>query len=517
MDIIDNKALLVRTKNPNRITDAIQKSKLVGQESEGVYKVLVHWGLPEASKLATLVKNVPSPITKDYDWPGRFKPFAHQITTAEFLSLRRKAFCFSEQGTGKTASAIWAADYLMKHGLVRRALVICPLSIMRSAWQADLFTFAVHRSCDVAHGTREARLDVVRGGAEFVIVNYDGVEIIADEVIRDGEFDLVIIDEASGYKNAQTRRWKTLKKILTPEVRVWMMTGTPAAQSPLDAYGLAKIVNPVVTPKFFGQYRDMVMVKVGQFRWIARPKAEKIVHTILQPAIRFLKKDCLDLPPVTHVTREAPLTPQQRGYYKLLKAKMLIEADGETITAVNAAVNMNKLLQISCGSVYTDDKQIVDFDVSNRLNVIEEVINESSNKVLVFVPFTHAIELLHKHLTKAGITAEIINGDVSLNKRSTIFSKFQTTPDPKVLIIQPQAASHGLTLTAADTIIWYAPVTSVETYLQANARIDRPGQVNPMTIVHITGSEVEHKIYNMLRNNIDVHGKIVDLYREELE
>ena len=341
----------------------------------------------------------------------------------------------------------------MKHGLVRRALVICPLSIMRSAWQADLFTFAVHRSCDVAHGTREARLDVVRGGAEFVIVNYDGVEIIADEVIRDGEFDLVIIDEASGYKNAQTRRWKVLKKILTPDVRVWMMTGTPAAQSPLDAYGLAKIVNPVVTPKFFGQYRDMVMVKVGQFRWIARPKAEKIVHTILQPAIRFLKKDCLDLPPVTHVTREAPLTPQQRGYYKLLKAKMLIEADGETITAVNAAVNMNKLLQISCGSVYTDDKQIVDFDVSNRLNVIEEVINESSNKVLVFVPFTHAIELLKQHLDKAKITSEIINGDVSLNKRSTIFNKFQTTPDPKVLIIQPQAASHGLTLTAADTII----------------------------------------------------------------
>ena len=164
-----------------------------------------------------------------------------------------------------------------------------------------------------------------------------------------------------------TRRWKVLKKILTPDVRVWMMTGTPAAQSPLDAYGLAKIVNPVVTPKFFGQYRDMVMVKVGQFRWIARPKAEKIVHTILQPAIRFLKKDCLDLPPVTHVTREAPLTPQQRGYYKLLKAKMLIEADGETVTAVNAAVNMNKLLQISCGSVYTDDKQIVDFDVSNQI------------------------------------------------------------------------------------------------------------------------------------------------------
>ena len=514
MDIIQNKALLVRTKNPQRITDAIKKSSLVGEETEGVYKVLVHWELPEASRLASLVKNVPSPISRDYDWPGLHKPFAHQIKTAEFLSLRQKAFCFSEQGTGKTASAIWAADYLMKRGIVRRALVICPLSIMRSAWQADLFKFAVHRRCDVAHGNRDTRIAVVNSNAEFVIVNYDGVEIIADAVAADGRFDLVIIDEASGYKNAQTSRWKTLKKLLTPDIRVWMMTGTPAAQSPVDAYGLAKIVNPVSTPKFFGQYRDMVMMKVGQFRWIPRPRAEKIVHALLQPAIRFEKKDCLDLPPLTYTSRDAPLTPQQRGYYKLLKAKMEIEADGETVTAINAATNMNKLLQISCGSVYTDDGNVIDFDVSNRLNVVEEVINEASHKVLVFVPFTHTIELLSNHLKKSGITSEIVNGAVSLNRRSDIFNKFQTTPDPKVLIIQPQAAAHGLTLTAANTIVWYAPVTSVETYLQANARINRPGQSNPMTIVHITGSEVEAKLYNMLRNNINIHGKIIDLYRE---
>jgi SNF2 family DNA or RNA helicase len=514
MDIIDNKALLVRTKNPQRIIDAITKSKLLGEESEGVYKVLVHWGLPEASKLASLVQNVPSPITKEYDWPGLYKPFAHQRKTAEFLSLRHKAFCFSEQGTGKTASAIWAADYLMRMGLVRRVLVICPLSIMRSAWQADLFKFAVHRKCDVAHGSRETRIAVVNSEAEFVIVNYDGVEIIADALTKDGTFDLIIIDEASGYKNAQTTRWKVLKNLITPTMRVWMMTGTPAAQSPVDAYGLAKIVNPTGTPKFFGQYRDMVMVKLGQFRWVPRPQAEKVVHSILQPAIRFEKKDCLDLPPVTFVTRDAPLTSQQMGYYKLLKSKMEIEAAGETITAANAATNMNKLLQISCGSIYTDDGNVVDFDVNNRLSVVEEVINESSHKVLVFVPFTHTIELLSKHLKKSGITAEIINGNVPLNRRSAIFDKFQNTPDPKVLVIQPQAAAHGLTLTAADTIIWYAPVTSVETYLQANARIDRPGQVNPMTVVHITGSDVEAKIYNMLRNNINVHGKIIDLYRE---
>jgi len=103
-----------------------------------------------------------------------------------------------------------------------------------------------------------------------------------------------------------------------------------------------------------------------------------------------------------------------------------------------------------------------------------------------------------------------------VNRRSDIVKRFQEQPDPHVLIIQPQAASHGLTLTAANTIIWYAPVTSVETYLQANARINRPGQKNAMTIVHIKGSEVEARLYNMLQNNITNHSKIIDLYRQEI-
>jgi SNF2 family DNA or RNA helicase len=132
------------------------------------------------------------------------------------------------------------------------------------------------------------------------------------------------------------------------------------------------------------------------------------------------------------------------------------------------------------------------------------------------VPFTHTIELLKKHLTKNQIACEVINGAVPVNRRSDIVKNFQEQPTIKVLIIQPQAASHGLTLTAADTIIWYAPCTSVETYLQANARIDRPGQVNPMTIYHIMGSTVERKIYSMLRGNVSSHQKIIDLYRQVL-
>ena len=454
-------------------------------------------------------------ILTDYTWTGKFKPFAHQKETSDFLSRRRKAFCFNEQGTGKTASVIWSADYLMKLGRIKRVLVICPLSIMKSAWQQDLFKFAMHRSCSVAHGDAKQRKKIIAAGSEFVIINFDGLAVVKDEIIKGG-FDLIVVDEANAYKNPMTNRWKVLRDVAAAAKGLWMLTGTPAAQSPLDAYGLAKLVNPDNTPKYYGQFRDQVMYKVTQFKWVAKPGSQDTVHKVLQPAIRFERDQCLDLPPVTHVEREAPLTPQQAKYYKLLKDKMTMQAGGESITAVNAATNINKLLQISGGAVYTDTGEVVEFDVSNRLNVVLEVIEESSHKVLVFVPFTHTIELLKATLDKHGISNDVINGKVSVNKRSDIVTRFQEKPDPYVLIIQPQAASHGLTLTAANTIIWYAPVPSVETYLQANARINRPGQHNPMTIVHIKGSEIENRLYSMLQSNINNHEKIIDLYHQEL-
>jgi SNF2 family DNA or RNA helicase len=191
-------------------------------------------------------------------------------------------------------------------------------------------------------------------------------------------------------------------------------------------------------------------------------------------------------------------------------------ADGEEISTVNAATNLNKLLQISGGAVYSDNGSVIEFDVSNRLRVVQEVIEEASHKVLVFVPFTHTIELLREHLRGAGISCEVINGAVPVNRRTEIFKQFQESESPRVLVIQPQAAAHGVTLTAANVIIWYSPVTSIETYLQANARIHRKGQKNPMTIVHIKGSPVETRLYGMLQNKLDIHSKIIDLYQSEI-
>lgn len=518
MQILADRTLVVQTRYPGRVLETVPNSKVAYDYGDGRYEVSLDWDLPSAQTLSRFMKNVPSPIKRDYNWPRPmgFEPFDHQKETASFLSLRKRAFCFNEQGTGKTASVIWAADYLIKAGLIKRVLVICPLSIMQSAWQQDLFKFAVHRRVDVAYGDAKKRNKIANSNAEFVIINYDGLPSIAEDAIKNNLFDLIVIDEANAYKNVQTKRWKLMRKLVTDKTHLWMLTGTPAAQTPTDAYGLGKLCVPDRAPRFFGDFRESVMQNFGMYRWEPRPDAEKIVHELLQPAIRFEKKDCLDLPDVTFVEREAPLTPTQRKYYKELKDQMLLETAGEEISTVNAAARMNKLLQISCGTVYSDSGAVVEFDVSSRLNVVEEVIEEASHKVLVFAPFRHAIEMLHAHLTKAGIACDVIHGDVPVRKRTDIFKRFQEKNDLKVLVIQPQAASHGVTLTAANVIVWYAPVTSTETYLQANARIDRPGQRNPMTIVHIEGSPVERKLYRMLRENVTNHKKVIDLYNNEL-
>ena len=526
MNIVENTALhfAVPTSVADEIYSRVEKAEVL--KDNGLAKELVvYWGLQESRVAANAIDTIqphpnlpkiPSPMLRDYGWPGIHKPFEHQKETASFLSLRQRAFCFNEAGTGKTSAAIWAADYLMEQGLIKKVLVVCPLSIMYSAWQADIFKTAMHRTCGVAHGTTNKRKKIISENFDFTIINYDGTHIIFDDLVK-ASYDLIIVDEANAYKAPNTRRWKTLAKLLTPHTWLWMMTGTPASQSPLDAFGLARLVSPMRVPKFTTAWRDKVMYQLTRFKWLPRETHKQDVYRALQPAVRFTKKECLDLPELTYQTRTVQLTAQVAKYYKALKQQFLIEAAGEQVSAINAAASLNKLLQISGGAVYTDQQKVIEFDISPRLSELKNVLDETEAKVVVFVPYIHTIEVVTKFLANQGITTEVIQGSVAAKERSEIIDRFQKMTDPRVLVIQPQSAAHGITLTAADTIVFWSPVMSVETYLQCIGRIERVGQVNKMTVVHLQGSEVEKKMYSMLQGKVDSHQKIVDLYKQELD
>ena len=536
MRIHENKALVFRTRNPDKYS-IIPRSAVVDEVQPGLYEVITYWGLHEARVLRNLgVKNVPSPILRDYRWPGRYTPFKHQKETSSFLTMHRRAFVFNDPGTGKSLSALWAADFLMTVGEVHRVLILCPLSIMHSVWMQDISNSIIHRSAVVAyHSSADRRKEAVRNGYEIVISNYDGLQIINNEIKNSGDFDLIIVDEATAVKTSTTNRWKTLAKLITPKTHLWMLTGTPAAQSPEDAYGLAKLVNPAGVPAYFSGWKDKVMRKVTTFRWVPKEDAYDQVYAALQPAIRFTKKECLDLPPVLVETREVEMTAQQRKYYNLIKTQLLFQTAGEVVSAVNAAAVVNKLLQISAGAAYTDARETIEFDCSPRLALLDEILEETDRKVLVFANYRHSIETIVNHLGHDRCAA--ITGDVSVAARTELFKRFQESVGAtyamrssadqvapglkkplRVLVIQPQAAAHGVTLTAADTVVFWGPVMSVEAYIQCIARTDRVGQTSEsVRVIHIQGSETERRMFKKLAGRVADNRLLLDIYEEELQ
>jgi SNF2 family DNA or RNA helicase len=513
MQVVQERAVVLRVKDSARaqsIVERIKKSRIL---SDGT--VAVYWSLENAELLTNMgFYSVTAPLSRDYAWSGADEPFEHQKHTASFLAANHRAFCFNEAGTGKTKAVLWAMDYLMQQGKIRRTLVVCPMSIMREAWASEAFATTMHRHALVCHGSREERKKILEQDSDLVIINYDGVPLLEKELRN--KFDLIVIDEANYLKNVKTNRWKAVHALINANTRVWLLTGTPAAQSPLDAYGLAKLIVPHRVPAYQTRWRDMVLTQVSQFRWVSKVTATQTVSYALRPAIRYTKKDCLDLPEVTYQTRYIEMTAQQKQFYTKLKKQMLVEAGGEIIRAAHAAAGINKLLQLSVGCVYSDTGEVVDFDGSHRIKELIHIVSEAAHKVIVFVPFRHALESVANELKKQGFSVEKIFGGVSMTERTRIFKTFQTEDDPRVLVVQPQSASHGVTLTRADTIVWFGPIASVETWLQANERINRPSQKNKMTIIKLYGSDVEKRVYSVLESKHSAQTQLVELYKNLL-
>jgi SNF2 family DNA or RNA helicase len=174
------------------------------------------------------------------------------------------------------------------------------------------------------------------------------------------------------------------------------------------------------------------------------------------------------------------------------------------------------LIVHNCGAVYSDNKEVIEFDCSSRQEALLDIIEEASKKVIVFATFRHSIAMLEDLMNRNNIPVGVIHGQVSLSKRSALVEEFQSTPEPRVLILQPRSASHGITLTAANVVVWWTPTPSVETYLQANDRVHRAGQDAPCTVIHLCGSPVEERFYKTLEHKGNLLDDLLGLYKDVL-
>lgn len=510
------KALALKLKNPERVLATIPTAKAISFRGQPL--VAMPHKIAEVQKLRALGIAAPSPILHYYDWPGQFTPYEHQRMTASFLTMNDKCLVLNEIGTGKTQSALWAADYLMHTGKVSKVLILSPLSTLERVWGDAIFKGFFHRKHVVLHGTAARRKKLLNTEADFYIINHDGFNIIADDAV--GKFDLVIVDEAAVLRNPSTSRYKHFKKWMAknPETRLWLMTGTPTPNDPTDAWTLSQLVESPFATRTYTAFREQVMMKIGQWKFVPRPESVEIVKNILQPAIRYTRDECFDLPDTVVQTRKVDLTAEQKKHYTTMMKRLVIEmqAEGTSISAVNEAVKVQKLVQIACGVAYTDDGQDFEVDCSPRVNAVKEVIEEAGEKVIVFVPLTGTLNMLERELSKRW-TCGVVNGAVSPKKRDQIFYDFQHSKDPHVLIAHPATMAHGLTLTSASTVIWYGPITSNEQYVQANGRVERIGKKHVSNVVHIEATDLEHKMYHRLANKQKLQGLLLDLIQQATE
>jgi hypothetical protein len=181
------------------------------------YNLAVHHTLEAAKVLRNMGCDAPAPIRFQYRWPGKFKPYAHQVVMAEFQTLHRRAFNLSEMGTMKTNAALWATDWMIDTGRVQKTLVLSPLSTLERVWQTDIFDTLMHRSCAIVHGTRAVREARLKADVDFYILNHDGIALdwLFQLIFTRPDINQVIVDEGSMFRNPNTRKFKRLKQLLS--------------------------------------------------------------------------------------------------------------------------------------------------------------------------------------------------------------------------------------------------------------------------------------------------------------
>lgn len=482
---------------------------------QGSPHIIVPHKPAETFLLRQLEYDAPAPILCNYDWPGPQKPFDVQKKTCAMMTMNERGYVLNDMGTGKTRSALWSIDYLMSAGVITKALVVAPLSTLHFTWARETFQTLSHRRFAVLHGDKRKRLEMLADPEiDIFFINHDGLRVIIDEITQRGDIDCLVIDELSVYRNGQSERTKTIRKLAARMRYVWGMTGSPIPNSPTDAWGQCSVVTPDTIPKYFGRFREALMTRLNQYKWAPKPDAVDQAFAAMQPAVRFTLDDVVELPECVERTIDVELGAKQTKVYKQLLEHCHAAIANKEITAANAGAVMSKLLQVSTGWVYSADKGVVPLDNDKRIEALMDIVADTDKKLLVFVPFKHALAGISQSLTREGYEHAVVSGDTAATERAQIFNLFQNTEKYKVLAAHPQCLAHGITLTKATTIVWFAPVMDLEIFEQANRRIRRVGQKLKQQIIMLQSTPVERKIYAMLQRKQKIQSQLLELFEE---
>ena len=461
--------------------------------------------------------------------PIQISPYKHQVKAYKFvlglfglqpsITHSEGAALLMAMGTGKSLVSVAVMGTLYQKGLVSRAIVVCPLSVIGS-WESEFHYAAYPVTVTALKGTSVKKQQQISSisdqGLQVILVNYESARILVQELLN-FKPDMVIADEAHRIKDGTTKQARAMHQLGDLASYKLLLTGTVITNHEMDVYSQYRFLNPTIYGKSFYIFRNRYFELTGYGHHVPVFKswmADDFLQRMHSIAYRVTKDECLDLPEQQDITIPVDLEPEASAVYQHLKQTSFAELEGKETSAVNILTKLLRLSQVTGGFLTDDDGQIA--QVSNaKLDALSDILDSAARdnaKVVVMARFKPELDAIEALLAKKDIGYAVVRGGVK--DRAEEVCRFQEDPSCMVFIGQLQAASLGITLTAAHIEVFYSLDYSSSNFDQAKSRIHRIGQHNTCLYYYLVAKgTVDEKVLDSLRNKIDLAAKLVDEYR----
>ena len=424
----------------------------------------------------------------------QYKPHDYQKFAVDFIETHPEAAVLLECGLGKTSITLTALnDMMFDRFEVHKVLIIAPIRVCRNSWAAEIekWDHLKGMTYSLVLGSRDQRLQALRQKADLYIINRENVQWLIESSGMPFDFDMVVIDELSSFKNHQSKRFRALRKVRPFVKRIIGLTGTPCSNGLMDLWAQFRLLDKGVRlGKRIGQYRDAYFTPDWNgFTYTPRKGAEKEIYDkIADISISMKTTDHLTMPELVMVADKVELDEDAFRIYKDMEQEMCVEFVDEPISAANGGVLCGKLTQLASGTIYTDSGAVRHIH-DHKLDALEDLIEAQNGKpVLIAYWYKHERDSIMQRFDCREIKTDADIADWNKGKIP-------------VALIQPSSAGHGLNLqSGGSTIIWYTMPWSLELYQQTNARLWRQGQQSETVVIHhlVAAGTIDEDIMKVL-------------------
>lgn len=447
----------------------------------------------------------------------KYSPHEYQQYATEFIKDTSACAIFLDMGLGKTSITLTAINNLLFDSFdVHKVLVIAPLRVARTTWSEEIEKWEHLKMLrySVAVGTETDRLSALRTPADIYIINRENIGWLVEGSGVPFDFDMLVIDELSSFKNHNTKRFKALMKVRPKVKRIVGLTGTPSSNGLMDLFAEFKLLDMGERlGRFIGQYRTNYFLpdkRNGQIIYSYKPMPDaeqRIYDKISDITISMKAADHLKMPELVSTEYVVQLSDKEREKYERLKKDLVLSEDNEEVTAANAASLSNKLSQMANGAVYSDDESVIEIH-DRKLDALEDIIESMNGKtLLVAYWFKHDLERIRKRF------------EIREIKSSEDISEWNSGKIP-VALIHPASAGHGLNLqSGGSTLVWFGLTWSLELYQQTNARLRRQGQTADTVVIQhiIAKGTIDEQIMKALKAKDTTQAALIAAMKADME